>query len=275
MSTVARYRRSARVGAHGQALAEFLVASATLIALFLGTLLLGRYHDLQWSAIQASRYAAFQATVHTNLQPARLEAGTRSRLFEPSPVGLLSADERPDHDRWSRTSTVWADASGRRMVNAPTDINVTVRHAEVPGVAGAAARVGLAALRAAAAGAPGRLDLDPGAFVTASVAVRARDFTLPADAPPETLHMRERMVLLGDEWQASGPAHTTARVAALTLASQVRDLRFLMEPVRWALSLLEPRFGEFCPGRIDPEVVPSDRLIAGRGAERGWWVAPC
>lgn len=161
------------------------------------------------------------------------------------------------------------------MVNAPAGVTVAVRSTDVPGIAGTAAKAGLAALRIAAPGAPRRLDLDPNGFVTGSVEVRAADFTLPARLPPETLLMRERTALLADEWQASGPAHTTERVAALTVASQVRDLRFVMEPVRWALSLLEPRFSEFCPGRIDPEVVPSDRLIADPGAGRGWWLAPC
>lgn len=271
----ARRRWHTATGARGQALAEFLVASAALIAIFLGTLLLGRYHDLQWNVIQAGRYAAFQSTVQAGVQPATLEAGTRSRFFELAPVALATADERPGRDRWARTATVWADVSGRRMVTAPADVSVTVQDAELPGVAGAASRAGLAALRAAAPGAPHRLDLEPGGFVTASVAVRATDFTLPASAPPATLHMREHMVLLADEWQSSGPARTSDRVASLTVASRVRDLRFFLQPVRWALSLLEPRIAELCPGRIDPEVVPIDRLTGDPGAGRGWWVAPC
>lgn len=86
MNTRTRRSRSVRFAAHGQALAEFLVASGTLIPLFLGTLLLGRYHDLQSTAIQASRYAAFQATVRASLQPPGSKRARAAASSNPCPL---------------------------------------------------------------------------------------------------------------------------------------------------------------------------------------------
>jgi hypothetical protein len=36
--------------------------------------------------------------------------------------------------------------------------------------------------------------------------------------------------------------------------------------LRWAITLFEPSFARFCPGRIEPDIVPLDRLDGGRNA---------
>ena len=46
----------------------------------------------------------------------------------------------------------------------------------------------------------------------------------------------------------------------------MRELVRPLEPVRWAVSLFEPAVERLCLGRTEPDIVPPDRLVGGRGA---------
>lgn len=70
----------------GQALVEFLAMAAPLLGLFLLMPMIGKYQDIAHATQMASRYAAFDATVHNDAAgsskpPAQLAAEVRRRYF--------------------------------------------------------------------------------------------------------------------------------------------------------------------------------------------------
>jgi TadE-like protein len=74
--------RSRLESQRGQAMAEFVVISGVLIFVFFGIWYLGKYHDIQASAIQATRYAVgwpLSATPHLSLNGAALHCKRSSK----------------------------------------------------------------------------------------------------------------------------------------------------------------------------------------------------
>ncbi|AZP11383.1 TadE family protein [Undibacterium parvum] len=63
---------------HGQAMVEMVVIGGVMISIFLGIWYLGKFHDIQYSAIQAARYTAWERTAHSAaFTDATLQAQTR------------------------------------------------------------------------------------------------------------------------------------------------------------------------------------------------------
>ena len=79
-------RSSPRHDAEGQATTEFLVALLVMVPLFFGTYYFARYSDVKHSAIQASRYVAFERTWDPNSRnksASQLAEEARARFFMP------------------------------------------------------------------------------------------------------------------------------------------------------------------------------------------------
>lgn len=97
----------------GQALVEFLAMAAPLLGLFLLMPMIGKYQDIAHATQMASRYAAFDATVHNDA------AGGSSRLpnWQPKCAGATSAAPMPPSRRATRQviSTRTAIRCGRTL----------------------------------------------------------------------------------------------------------------------------------------------------------------
>ena len=79
-----------------------------------------------------------------------------------------------------------------------------------------------------------------------------------------------------DDWSAAGPAQVAERAGWLVPTARLPALRSVARALAVPLSLLEPAMRDFCPGRVDPEVVPVDRLgPADSSLPPGHWVSPC
>ncbi|MBK7250370.1 MAG: hypothetical protein IPI06_05690 [Gammaproteobacteria bacterium] len=266
--------------ARGQALVEFLVATGTLTALLAGTMLLGAYDDLQWTTIQASRYVAFEHAVGAPDGDVAVERATRARFFTRASSPLRSQDARETRQDGMQVNPLWHDLSGqRRLLASPQHVEVVAENQAPPGLAGHTTQVLFPALRSASLAAPGELDLTERGLVVGRVSVRAVDFTamaMPVPAPgTPALLLRERTTLFSEDWHAAGPAHAAERVASLAVGAWLGELRALLRPGRAAATLFEPRFAQLCLGRIDPEIVPPDRLLTDVTAGQGQWRAPC
>jgi hypothetical protein len=74
------------------------------------------------------------------------------------------------------------------------------------------------------------------------------------------LSLEEQHVLAADGWGAAGPAQVASRVASLVPSSLLARVPGLVAVGTTLLSVIEPQFRHFCPGYVDPEVVPVDRL---------------
>jgi hypothetical protein len=232
----------------GQAMAEFAISVAVLALLLLGMPVIGRYHELQLATVEGARQLAFRNSWRQSGQSNADLGALRVALF-PS----LPNDGLPDV----------AQIDSRSEVSA------------APGSAGQAARIWLAPFRFAAAS---RFDLHDRAFHGAELKVTT---TAPAALPEpfagSRLEFSGHYELLGDDWASSGPAQVAERTSGLLVARPASVLRPLLLFGKGLLMLVEPAIRDFCPGTVDPEQVPPDRLVPGpgNGAPPTGWRPAC
>jgi hypothetical protein len=119
----------------GQATTEFIVALFVLMPMFLGIYYFARYSDVKHSAIQASRYVAFERTWDPYMRAksdAQLSEETRARFFAPvsENQGVIKYRDttinlNPDTKRVS----LWSDLGYKRLLQNFSDVNIAVRDA--------------------------------------------------------------------------------------------------------------------------------------------------
>lgn len=259
-------------GARGQAMAETLIATTLLVPLWLAVAYVSRWHDLQHTTIASARYAAFEAHVSAGREdPARIETMTRLRLFSRDPARFTSAvvemDERPQ----------WSDHRGvASLLDRDAGPRVEVAAAPQPALIADAERQVFALLAPARVVGGPQFDLQRDAARGAIVTVPLRHAdVLPAPFGGLRFALSERLSLLVDPWASRDPRQVVARVEALSPVGRLRELVRPLEPVRWAVSLFEPAVERLCPGRVDTDVVPPDRLLGGRGPMLDLRTRPC
>jgi hypothetical protein len=226
----------------GQAMIEFAVAAAALSMLLLGMPVIARYHTLQLASIEGARELAFMSS----WRPAGVGAGASYSAGGPQAAALRTRffPEQADHDQ----------ASAGAM-------NVQVLETDPPGVAAAV----------------GRLMLAPfwplqhlGSGFDLHNAATPEPF---ADIP---MAFHERYTLLGDGWSSAGPGQVATRAGGLVLTRAAQALQPLVALGADVLMLIEPALRQFCPGLVNPEILPSDRLgPAARTESPTLWRAAC
>jgi len=229
----------------GQALTEFAVIAGVFVLLVLGTELIARYHDIQRQALLAAREQAFSASwMAGRVSAATLQDRVRQRYFE-----------QPG----------WSDPTGTVAVPADEDaVRLAVSESGAPGRAAAAVAVALQPLRAVGGFLSAGFDLTDRGFHVARVAVSLDAIPrMPAPFDTLALDFEERAAVLGDAWNASGPAHVAARSRGLVPTTLLAANTTWLRPVLAPLVLLEPALSRFCPGLLEPELVPLDRLAGG------------
>lgn len=105
--------------ARGQATAEFLVACLVLLPMLVLVPMVGKYIDLTHAAEQASRYVAFEGTVHLPgsaqwKSDATLAADVRRRFFSESSSQVRTGEAAADIDE--QRNVLWASPWGRTML---------------------------------------------------------------------------------------------------------------------------------------------------------------
>lgn len=113
----------------GQSMAEFLVAMAVLLPLFLGLSYAARYGDLQQRATQASRYAAFQRVMQpsaSSLPDDKIQDQMRARFFL-APMALNGGKLQDDDSAKSISDDthqpmLWRDLGGQALLSKPDQV---------------------------------------------------------------------------------------------------------------------------------------------------------
>lgn len=269
----------AACGQSGQALVEFIVGAGVLVALLAGTAAVARLHDVQWASIGASRYAAFELATRSGPRNAEtLEGHVRARFYEPADAPIRTADVRDDGARWRSFVPLWTDRTSRStpMLARPDSVTVRTMESEPPGASARLANTVAALADRVAVATGGNFDVNRRGYFSSEIAVSVAPFD--SDGAPLSdlqLTLRERTTVLGDAWASSGPDQVASRTGAFVPTAALQALRPVIGALRWALRLFEPAIDSLCLGRIDPELVPLDRLGAPGSGERGSWVAPC
>lgn len=112
---------SCRVAERGQAMTEFLVACLVLIPVFLAIPLLGKYMDINHSAVQGARYVAWERTVWTPGKKSNtyLENEVRNRVFTRPGEPLRSGDANGPPAQYN---PLWTDPAGKPMLTSYSDV---------------------------------------------------------------------------------------------------------------------------------------------------------
>jgi len=240
----------------GQAMIEFAVAAAALSLLLLGMPVIARYHALQLASIEAARELAFMSSWRL----AGVVAGAAGAAG-PQAAALRARFFPEPADR---------DQAGAG------EMSVQVLHSAPAGVAAAAGRLMLAPFT------PlqhlgGSFDLHNAGLHRAQLDLA---IVLPAATPEpfadKPMAFHERYTLLGDGWSSAGPGQVATRAGGLVVTRAAQTLRPLVALGAAVLSLIEPAFRHFCPGLVNPEILPSDRLgPAARTESPTMWRARC
>ncbi len=261
--------------ARGQAMVETLVAVLAVLPLWFGVVYVSRWHDLQHAAIAAARYAAFEAHASGGREdPARIEAITLQRLFSRVPGRFLSAAAAGPADLGVRPQ--WSDHTGGQMLDRDAGPRVTVAAAAQPELVARTEQQAFVLLAPARFVGDRPFDLQREAARAATVQVPLRHAQLlPEPMAGLRFTLTERLGLMVDSWSSRDPRQVAARTEALSPVGELRELMRPLDPVRWAVSLFEPAVERLCLGRIEPDIVPGDRLVGARVAALDLRALPC
>jgi hypothetical protein len=110
---------------------EFLVALSVLLPLFLVVTFAGRYGDIHQSAVQASRYAAFQRVAQPDaakLPDAKIEDQMRARFFVQGNYlhanGRVQSDDTAVGLRDKGLPSTWRDLSSNPLIKTPSSVTL-------------------------------------------------------------------------------------------------------------------------------------------------------
>jgi hypothetical protein len=225
-------------------MAEFAAGVAVLGMLALGCISVVGIQEIQRRGIVAAREAAFQAE------------WLRQRS------GVESVREQLARENFDDPALT--NATGTARMLRPADVELTAATGGAPGRGAAAVEFLFQPLRAAGGFLGGNFDLGDDGFLTGIV----RTSLGGADRMPEPfnsmqLRFDQPYALLGNDWSASGPSHAGRRAGGLVPTHLLTPLSALWRPLSVPLSLFEPSLRDLCPGLIEPDRVPEDRLGPG------------
>lgn len=227
----------------GQAMTEFAIAAVVLALVLLGSATLAGLQRVDRRAQLIAREVAFSGAWSGN----------------PAPARELAARHAGD--------AALVDGHGRALLQADDAVGLTAAMAPPPGHAAIAGTAMLAPLRAAGGFLGADFDLTAHGYRTGRISARATtSAALPAPFSRLQLEMQSRYAILDDAWHAAGAAHVRRRAAGLVPTSTLQGWSVLWRPLAVPLSLLEPSLRDYCPGLIEPDRIPEDRLGPGRTA---------
>lgn len=245
----------------GQALVETLVVALAMLPLAILVVLLGKYQSMQSATVAASRSLAFECAA----RPAACE--------DPdAPGGAADAVRRRHFDG----QALWHDRAGRPLLEALSDVGVTISRQDFGAGVGTAVGQDSAAARLIddLAG-PSRFGLAArsGFYVGRIETAVARSHDGGGGflgLRPFALSLHARTAVLADPWLASGPdggaTGVRSRVESGARLDGLRETGLLAgyQLTRWSIDLmagvgLERSAGSLNPYRADPDAVPTDR----------------
>ena len=215
------------MSSRGQAMVESLTATLVLTPLLLAVVQLAALQSAEQATVGAARAAALSA--HHGLDAA---------------TGPLSSERI--------RGLFLADPEARAEV-------ATVEARQAPS-AELAEDIALAIIVPAQVVGTGDLDLARSRAIAARVSADAPRIygAIMPDSPPA--RVSAGLPLMLDDWHADGATGVWRRTAALSTTGRIAAWRGPLTTLAAPTRLLEPAVGRLCLGRIDPDIVPEDRL---------------
>lgn len=261
MNSARSFHLPRRGAQRGQSIAEFLLALAMLVPLFLAIAYAGRYGDLQQTATQASRYAAMGRAMEpseSRLSNSKIEDQTRARFFLAGDYlhkGRVQSDDTvAGYTNDKGQSEMWQDLSGNPLLTRPD--RVTVQWADTALSSGGVAEAMGVMTKTAGKSYPGGK--------VARIEVTLNNKLDQINPSPKPIVIAAATAAAGNGLGSSGSMGTRDAAATIVPTAHVPDVLsgFLEE----AIGLFEPEGPEI--GCIKPDVVPTHRLDGGADNRR-------
>lgn len=219
----------------GQALIESLIGLALLGPLFLGVWYIGSLQNLTLETLNGARQGF-------------LSVYATDRVDSLPDLEKLISDEKP--------------AGGMLQYRSEFTISSDV---DLPRLAAAqeASDALLAPIKAMTSD-----EFSIGNFaprrINASVQIEPAEWSGVSSLVPR-LRIDATFALVVGSANSSSRSETLHHLSGLSLSSRFQALALPVSVLRPALEIIEPAFERFCPGLLDPDIVPADRLSTSVG----------
>lgn len=277
----------------GQAMTEFIVVTALVLApLYLIIPVLGKHIDMKSATIVGARYAAWERTVFFGgsnasakvdwpgveksndeiLNEVRQRVISSKSVVDPKDskkfIGRPIAATDKAATGWSPAGyrAAWKNHNGSVMLSKYEMVTQTQSQTASPGVANDVIGVVVKI-----ADALGPFTLEMHGLHTAQVSVQA--YTLPIGKSlsggtgpdtfnPGTLTFTDKNTILVNTWNANGRDHVKKQTQGLTPTGvfQTEAGKILLTVVKAVVGVAMPEIWFLELGKIEPDVVPEDRL---------------
>ena len=273
MSTIARRQR-------GQAMTEFVITAVLfLIPVFLLVPVLGKYIDMKGQAILGARYVAWERTVWYGgasasvdwpgaaKSDAELHNEVRRRVFSES-SNIAANDKSGTTWAGSGVKTAWTNRNGSAMLANYDAVSQNLSNEDTPGIAS-----DVLSLIVTVTDAVGPFNLEMKGLQVAEVSVTAHtqaiNMSLQGDASkafnPGPLTFSDRSAVLSNTWAANGASHVKTQTQGLTPTSIFQNpvVKTIWDIARIAFgAVAAPELLFLEIGKVEPDVVPPDRLVS-------------
>lgn len=248
-----------KVKQRGQSLVEFIVALIAVLPIFLGVYYIGKYADLQQSAIQASRYAAFQRVAQpdaSKLTTAAIEDKIRARFFIQGQFlnngELRSTDSVASVGATAGHNVLWRDLSNTPLLKDHKQVTLNFRQKNLSGLTATTLKTGSS---------PYDLDLAP--IQVADVEVTVVNKLLFDQANPAAIKIGASTAAWGDTSHARGSQGVKNAIDNPAASFDSMIPGFLSTGLSAIIGLFENNSPDFGCHRV--EFVPLDRLSTAGG----------
>lgn len=244
------------VSQRGQSTVEFVVLALVLVPLLLIVPLIGKYMDIAQTSAVASRYVAFEGDVrHSSSSDgwksdAELAQEIRRRFFSNSDAPIKTHDTAGDFN--AHRNTLWFDHRGAPLLpNFASNVGVSTQKDSLSQPFGALA---------------GAFNLPQDNLYTGRVTVNVADITDLKPFDSIGLSMTRWTTVLVDPWAASSPAQVAEKIKGAGVLFPYQPLETIAQPLAVLMSnpVLAILGADTTPpvvGRVDPDLVPQDRVL--------------
>lgn len=257
----------------GNALTEFFILSLVMVPALLSIPLLGKIGNVNQAAVQASRYAAWEKTIHSGSGDSGKDVETltkevKNRFFADTDLAVVSGAGLRGNSKnafWAITST-GGDADS--LISPVSPLTLTVENKSIPNSAVQNVSSGVVTIGNALSKAipDSEWTLEKRGFYVATVSSEIKNpgiFSAAAGCgdSKETLSCIARhTAILVDDWSSSSSEQAENRSRSLVPATVLRPVANVVAqigdiPLLWELKALKNAFGT-----VDSEQVPADRL---------------
>lgn len=242
----------------GQSTVEFVTLSFVMVPLLLIVPLLGKYMDIAQTTAVASRYTAFEGTVHHSSSAggwksdAQLAQEVRRRFFSNSDAPIKTNDTAGNFN--AHRNTLWFDYHGTPLLSDFTkNVGVKTKPETLSQPFGALAS---------------SFKLPQANLYTGQVNVNIDNLVTDSLKPFNSigLSISRSTTLLVDPWAASGPNQIRDKVQDLGLLFPYKPLEVIAAPLGLLMSnpVMAILGTENTPpkvGIVGPDQVPKDRVL--------------